>query len=179
VSVCVHVCVCVYIYIYIYIYTHTHIAVEGRMVCMCLCTYICVCMYTYMYTHVYIYIQTHTYTHTHTYIHTGEEIYFFGTIDFLQEYGSKKRYENVFKRLFHSKKSISCVSMYVCMYSYIQIHVHECACMYVSNTYIHVLIHSKKSILREYVCVHLCIHIHTHVCVYLCIHIHTCAWVCE
>jgi hypothetical protein len=45
----------------------------------------------------------------------GEEIYFFGIIDFLQEYTSKKRTQTFYWSLFHSKKAISCVRTKPCL----------------------------------------------------------------
>ncbi len=49
---------------------------------------------------------------------TGEEIYFFGIIDFLQEYNSRKRSETLLKRLFYNKQEISCVSFVCVQYAY-------------------------------------------------------------
>ncbi len=81
------------------------------------CTYTHICT-SYKHTNTHIHMNTLAHIYTYIYIHTfaGNDIYFFGIIDFLQEYDSKKRSETAIKRLFNRRKDISCVSVRVHMY---------------------------------------------------------------
>ncbi len=109
-------------------------------------------VYIYIYIYIYMYIYTHTHTNTYTYANTGREIYFFGIIDFLQEYNMRKRSETIFRRIFHKKKDISCVS-YVCAYIYIYIYM-----------YMYMYLHWGEGLTTYsiYACVHVYTGIHTY-----------------
>ncbi len=51
----------------------------------------------------------------HTWMLAGNEIYFFGIINFLSVYDSKKQSKTWFKRLFNQKSAIGCVSHLFCV----------------------------------------------------------------
>ncbi len=99
--------------------------------------YMCVCLYECI----------HTCNQTLWFLFfAGDEIFFFGIIDFLQEYTAKKRSETFVRSLFYRKREISCVSvlptsslcMYVCMY----VCMYACMCAY--YIYIYIYIYSER-----------------------------------